>query len=252
MLIRNSGCKIMSDLKVIIFSICLLFILVSGCKDREITGDDTDNISKVTGTGIVLTDDTVMRIDPVIYSSIVTYIGKGEKIAILNRSLQKAWVGDGEDYWYKVKYSGGFLGWIYGRNIKIFAKDETGNIEDFLSRFWKEEIAKLKARLSGKWGSITREGILQDEYLLIYNDGKYKSFKKDSDVIQGNYSLNFQKSEIVFQNGTYFGPRISFHSTKEGFFLTKEVNKKEIKYKKLTSRIDDATATIEKDKSSGV
>jgi hypothetical protein len=199
-----------------------------------------NNVKKSDNIGVVIIDRAVLRVDPMLYSSVVSYINKGEKIEVTNRSRKKTWIGNVHDYWYKINLSKGFSGWTFGTNLKIFPADKTRAINNFLAEFWEEEIKKFRRRLRGKWGIVEISGRFPNQYLIIYDNGKYASFSMDSAAIEGRYSVNFQNSEIVFNNGTYFGTRIDFAVRQNRLYLIKENKNSEIKFKKISSKVDSA------------
>ena len=66
-------------------------------------------------TTAVLNDDRVrMREWPLLDAKHLAFLEEGEEVEVLDRSGIKVKIGDMEDYWYKIKRSGGQTGWSYG------------------------------------------------------------------------------------------------------------------------------------------
>jgi hypothetical protein len=218
----------------VIYFIILFLFVIPACKDRDNAQKITKGYNKI---GIVIIDKTVLRIDPMLYSSVIGYINKGEIALIVNKSKEKLRVGNNENYWYYVRFSGGFIGWIYGSNLKIFPANNIREIEKYLSDLWVIELDKFRKKILGTWGSVETEGS-SNQSLEIFDDGKYKSYRADSNTIEGEYSINFKGKEIIFKNGTYFGNKITFFSLSNGNFLKKSAIDTGIKFIKISSKIN--------------
>ncbi|MBN2039275.1 MAG: SH3 domain-containing protein [Spirochaetes bacterium] len=226
----------------IFIPVFLLFLFFSflNCENEAAEEIDRNAVERTTGEiGIILTENTVMRLDPMIYSAVVTYLSKGEKVKIIKKSSTKSWIGNDSDYWYMTRYSKGFLGWIYGRNMKIFAEDETGKIKKYLSKFWQKEMAKTRSMLKGLWKSIRIDSSDPEQNLIVYDDGNYISYLSDEKIIKGQYRLNYKESEIVFSNGTYFGKKIKYTTRERRLYLIVKNGNKDLQFKKLTRKIEN-------------
>jgi hypothetical protein len=235
--------KKLNNRAIIIFLLSLS--LITSCKDNaKQSGKDYNKI------GIVIVDKTILRIDPMIYSSVIAYINKGEIALILNKSKEKMKLGNDENYWYYIRFSGGSTGWIFGNNLKIFSADKIREIEIYLSDLWSIELEKLRRRITGTWESVQTEGS-SGQTLEITNDGQYKSYRAESNIIEGEYSINFKEREIIFKNGTYFGNKITFFMSSSGSFLKKSINDSGIKFIKSLSKVNNAEDEKKKDGKSG-
>ena len=71
-------------------------------------------------TTAVLNDDRVrMREWPLLDAKHLAFLEEGEEVEVLDRSGIKVKIGDMEDYWYKIKRSGGQTGWSYGHFLDL-------------------------------------------------------------------------------------------------------------------------------------
>jgi len=220
----------------VIYFIILFIFIIPACKDIDNEQHFDKGYNKI---GIVIIDKTVLRIDPMLYSSVIGYINKGEIAFILNKSKEKMRLLNDEEYWYYVRFSGGLIGWIYGNNLKIFPADKMHEIEKYLSGLWVAEHKKFRKKITGTWESIEPEGS-SNQSLEIFEDGNYKSYRAESNTIEGEYSINFKEREIIFKKGTYFGNKIMFFPLSNGNFLKKSANDTGIKFKKISSKIINA------------
>jgi hypothetical protein len=228
------------------FFILTCLLIITACKDKAKQLNKEQN-NKI---GIVIIDKTILRIDPMLYSSVVGFINKGEIALMLNKSKEKLKLGNADDFWYYVRFPGGATGWIYGSNLKIFPADKTIEIERYLSDLWSIELEKFRRRITGIWESVQTEGS-SDQSLEIFNDGQYKSYRAESNIIEGEYSINFKEREIIFKNGAYFGNKITFFMSSSGNFLKKAANDSGIKFIKSSAKINNAEDEKKKDDKSG-
>ncbi len=229
-----------------IFFFLLYIPLTAACKDDAKQSGKEQNIK----IGIVITDKTILRTDPMLYSSVIGFINKGEIALILNKSVEKMKVGKTEDFWYYVRFSGASTGWIYGSNLKIFPADSKREIEKHLRDIWNNELEKFRKRIAGTWESAAAEGS-PGQSLEISDDGKYKSFRTGSKSIEGEYSLNFKEREIIFKNGTNFGNKIIFFTSSGGNYLKRSSNDPGIKFIKSSLKIKSAEEKDKRENNSG-
>lgn len=189
---------------------------------------------------LIITAGTMMRIDPVVFSSRVAQLNKGDTVIILDRSSEKSWIGKQNDYWYKVKTSKGLQGWVFGKNMEIISDANKGKLDSIVAKFWEKESEAIKKDLSGKWWSVNRFGDFTSHGLEIYKNGEYKSFLKSPDQkpLEGKYNLDFVNNEIVFLNGTTFGSNLNFSKMGQTYVLEKTVKENEIKFKKIVNDIE--------------
>jgi len=225
-----------SNIIYIIISALLLFSVLKCGQESTVQNKNEESTNEI---GIIITENTVMRLDPIIYSAVVTYICKGEKVKILKKSTVKSWLGDISDYWYMVRYSKGFLGWIYGKNIKIFFENDAGKISKYLSRFWKKELIRTRSRIKGLWEIIKTGGSNPGQHLLIYDDGNYVSYLSENELIKGQYKINLKDGEILFSDGTFFGKKIMYSIRERRLYLILKNGDKETVFKRITRKIDN-------------
>lgn len=209
---------------------------------------------------VIITPNTALRVDPLIFTSRVAQLKKGEVGEVLERSSEKKPVAGTLDYWYRIKLSNGISGWIYGSNISILKDSNRNNVESFLSQFWEKETKELSEALHGKWWSVNRFNDFTNHCLEIYKDGKYKSYLKGSPTkIEGDYNFDFNKNQIIFLNGTTFEGDLGYTRRGDAYTLSRENEKDEIKFKKINVnpesdaeeknllKNDDGTDNVKKD-----
>jgi hypothetical protein len=213
-------------------------LIISACKqDGDIGEKEPEPKTKSLGIGIIIIDDTVLRLDPTIYSAVVSKIKKGSEVTILDKSSKKIWLGGSNSYWYKVRFSRGYTGWVYGNNIKIFDDDDKDQAEKFLSKFWKEEHKKFVTRIIGRWRTIRTNTQNPVQFVEILDDEKYKSYVMDGEtainVHEGDYKVNYADDEIIFPNGAFFGSKLIFMVRENILFLVKDKEDDSIKFQRI-------------------
>lgn len=233
---------------IIILILLLIINVFITCKDETSTKQYSKDINIV---GITLIDKTIMRVDPFINSSVITYINKGEIVTILNKSPEKDRIGNSRNYWFNVSFSKGYLGWIYGTSLKLFPVNNKHEIESYLSDLWGKELIGFRKKIAGKWGPSVKENIAPEQSLEIFEDGKYKSYQTGLKIIEGEYNINFKAREINFSNGTFFGNNIKFLTSGNKYILAKGNKDSEMKLKKISSSSNKTGDKLKKDKHSG-
>jgi hypothetical protein len=217
-----------------IISAIILFIVITGCgKNKPETPVIPEN-SEGNPLAVIITPNTALRVDPLIFTSRVAQLKKGEVGEVLEKSSEKKPVGGAVDYWYKIRLSNGISGWVFGSNINILKDSNRNNVESYLSQFWEKETKELSEALNGRWWSVNRFNDFTSHVLEIYKDGKYKSYIKGSTKkIEGDYNFDFNKNQIIFLNGTTFEGDLNYFRRGEEYTLSREAEKDEIKFKKI-------------------
>ncbi len=216
-----------------ITTVLIISFILSGCA-KEKPGDKPKTAKAEKNIGIILTPNTSLRIDPLIFSSRITQMKKGQAVEIQDRSMNKKRIGRSRNYWYKIKLENGISGWTYGQHIKIIKNSNREDVDKYLSKFWEKETEELGKDLHGKWWSVNRFGDFTYHCLEIYKDGKYKSYyKKSKKKIEGEYNFNFNEDKIVFLKGTSFGEDLNYIKRGKIYSLQKNTEKKEIRFKKI-------------------
>jgi len=227
-------------LLIFIFGVCSSHII--NCTREE----QTDEIYTETDrSGVILQDRSTLRLDPILYSATIDYIRLGEVVELLGQSKEKSWIGDTNDYWYKIKLKGGPVGWTYGTNIKVFAGKDRDDIDDFLVTFWEQEKKKLQKTLSGRWWSVDQWDHYTNHCIELYNNGKYKAFCVNCTPIEGEYKINFDDYEIILLKGSYIGDRVNY-MTRDTVYILKKPEPNEIKFKRVRKKIEDVQAELDK------
>ncbi len=220
--------KTTTQLLGIIAAMVLIFTGLSCSKDK-------DEITKDT-YGIILKGYTAIRIDPMIFSGIVSELDKGTSVQVLERSKEKSWVGKTSGYWYKVTTKEGISGWVFDQNITIYSSKSKDSMNSVISQFMNAERAQLKQYLAGKWWSTNEFGDFTDHCLEIYESDKYKSYLKGNEQkpIVGTYKLDFNKNEIVFSNGTSFKSNLDMAKRGNDYIIKKSMKDFELRFTKIS------------------
>jgi len=229
--------EIMKNFKIslILSGIALMFLLNCGNnEDRSIitSGEITETGEK--NTGIILTQDTALRIDPLIFSAKITQMNKGQVVEVLDKSAEEKTIAGSTDYWYKIKLENRMTGWAFGKHIKILDSAGKEAVDTYLGKFWEKETSELSNELHGKWWSVNRYGDFTSHALEIHKDGQYRSyFKGGGKPIEGVYNFDFNKNMVVFLSGTTFKNDLRY--TKKGniYSLSIETEKEDIRFKKI-------------------
>lgn len=215
-------------------TILLPVVIISACSKKKHEIQAIPENAGGNPIAVIITPNTALRIDPLIFTSRVTQMKKGEVGEILEKSSEKKPVAGKMDYWYKIKLSNGISGWVYGSNISILKDSNRNNVESYLSQFWEKETKELSEALHGKWWSVNRFNDFTNHCLEIYKDGKYKSYLKGSTKkIEGEYNFDFNKNKIIFLNGTSFESDLEYFRRGDIYTLSRETDKDEIKFKKI-------------------
>ncbi len=207
----------------------IISMAVLSCSKSEdaITGDTY---------GIILKGYTAMRIDPMIFSGIVTELNKGATVQVLEKSSEQSWVGKTSGYWYKVSTKEGLTGWVFGPNISIYSSKSKDSMDVVVSRFMNAERAQVKLYLMGKWWSTNEFGDFTDHCIELYESEKYKSYAKGNEdkPIVGTYTLDFNKNEIVFSNGTSFKHNLDLAKRGNDYIIKKSMKDFELRFTKIS------------------
>lgn len=225
--------KYLNNLKTIYAAVLSIsLITLTACNNKEDTGPAV-SINKSAAYGVVLQENAVLRIDPIVYSSRVALLKKGDRVEITDQSKVKGWIGNTSNYWYKIRQGKGITGWIFGSNLKLFSEKESSSIENYLSNLREEEEKELKKNLAGRWWSINRNGDYTSHSIEIFENGQYKSQSKGGKEISGDYNFNFKEKEIIFLNNTSFGFNLKYVSRGNIFYLEAATDKQEMRFKKI-------------------
>ncbi len=228
---------IMKNYKITSFLLYLLLLLLLSCGNNEnqaisISGKTSD--TKKTNKGVILTEDTALRIDPLIFSSRITQLNKGQVVEILDKSAEEKTIAGHNDYWYKIKLENQITGWAFGKHIKILDASGQAAINSYLGKFWEKETEEISNELHGKWWSINKYGDFTSHALEIFKNGNYRSYYKEGGKpIEGIYNFDFNKNMVIFLSGTTF--KNDLHYSKKGntYSLKFDSGKDEIFFKKI-------------------
>ncbi|HSV97936.1 MAG TPA: SH3 domain-containing protein [Spirochaetota bacterium] len=223
----------MSAYRVLILAaIVAASLLPAGCGDNG--RNEKSRPERISEYAVVVSDNTALRIDPMIYSARITLMRKGTRLAVLDQSKEKSWVGKDHGFWYKVRLENGLTGWAYGSTIRIFAGSQSGSIDGYVSNLREHEEETLRKDLSGKWWSVNKSGDFTNLCVEIYENGKYKSYARGGKEIEGEYNFNFNDETIVFLSGTSFGQNLKYVNRGNMYHLETRDGKYDIRFKKIT------------------
>ena len=229
-----------------IFLILFFIIFTTNCKRDDSETYVIPENSEKNPIAVIITPNTALRIDPLIFTSRIAQLKKGEVCEIIGKSSEMKTVGKAKDYWYKVKLANGISGWVFGSNMNILKDSDKGHITSYLSEFWEKETSVLSEALHGKWWSINRFNDFTNHCLEIYKDGKYKSYTKGSQrKIEGEYNFDFNNSQVIFLKGTSFEGDLNYFQRGDEYTLIRESEKNEMRFKKININ-PEAETEIEK------
>jgi hypothetical protein len=225
---RDTAMKTTPQLLCMIAFVVLITAGLSCSKsDDEITKDTY---------GIILKGYTAMRIDPMIFSGIVSELDKGASVQVLERSKEKSWVGKSNGYWYKIKTKEGLTGWVFAQNISIYSSKSKDSMNRIINQFMDSERAQAKQYLVGKWWSTNEFGDFTDHCIELYDSDKYKSYIKGNEdhPIVGTYQLDFNKNEIIFSAGTSFKSNLDLAKRGNDYIIKKSMKDFELRFTKIS------------------
>jgi hypothetical protein len=221
-------------------------ILAVNCKKNDSEAYVIPENSEKNPIAVIITPNTALRIDPLIFTSRIAQLKKGEVGEIISKSSEMKTVGKAKDYWYKIKLANGISGWVFGSNLNILKDSNKDQITSYLSEFWEKETSVLGEAMHGKWWSINKFNDFTNHCLEIYKDGKYKSYLKGSSrKIEGEYSFDFNNNQIIFLKGTTFDGDLNYFQRGDEYTLIRESEINEIKFKKININ-PEAETEIEK------
>jgi len=218
--------------KNIIF-IIMIFILIS-CNNKKQIEVNIKTISK-DSMGIILVQNSSLRLDPFIFSARLSQIDRGETVKILKKSGKKGYIAGSKDWWYKIKLKDNVTGWIYGKNLKIFSAKKNSDIEDQLNIFWSKEKKKIEKKLIGRWWSINRFGDYTSHGLDLLEENKYKSYRKGKEekAKEGMFSLDLANNKIIFEGETTFAKEIQILKRGRTYYLIYIDGSKKKRFKRI-------------------
>lgn len=228
----------MKNYRISYFILSLSLLITLGCGNSEnqaISISATTPDEKEINQGVILTQDTALRIDPLIFSSRITQLNKGQVVKILDKSAEEKTLAGHNDYWYKIKLENRITGWVFGKHIKILDASGQDAINSYLGKFWEKETEEISKELHGKWWSINKYGDFTNHALEISKNGNYRSYYKGgSKPIEGVYNFDFNQNMVIFLSGTTF--KNDLHYSKKGntYSLGFESGKDTILFKKIS------------------
>ncbi len=224
-----------NNMKLLLLLAAFIVLGGPGCKNSS--GDGL--LSGKKELAVILNEDSVMRIDPMLYSGRVTLLKKAEVVEVVGKSKEKGIVGNAQDYWYQVKNREGLSGWVFASNLKLFSNTSKRSVDNYISSFWEKETERLKKVIEGKWWSVDEAGDFTDHGIELSADGKYRSYLKGGREIKGEYNINYNDNEVVFLQGTTFNNNLNIVRRGTFLYLERKDEKNPIKFSKTSDTIDD-------------
>lgn len=225
-----------------LISALIITLIMTGCNKLKPETPVIPENSEGNPLAVIITPNTALRVDPLIFTSRIAQLKKGEVGEVLEKSSEKKPVAGTVDFWYKIRLSNGISGWVYGSNINILKDSNRDNVESYLSQFWEKETEELSTALHGRWWSVNRFNDFTSHVIEIYKDGKYKSYiKGNAKKFEGDYNFDFNNSKIIFLNGTTFEGDLNYTRRGDEFTLSREDEKDEIKFKKINVNPESET-----------
>jgi len=227
-------------------------LLAAMCGKNEDVVPGSGSVSREKQVAIIITANSALRIDPLVSTSRIAQLKKGEIAEVIDRSAVEQKIADQTNYWYKVRLENGITGWIFGGNINILSDASSDNVQSYLSSFWEKETEELGDALHGKWWSVNRFGDYTNHCLEIYKDGRYASYLKGAQKkIEGNYNFDFNKSQIIFLAGTSFEGELNYVRRGDIFSLYRDTANDEIRFKKINNNPESQSEVSEEQGSGG-
>ncbi len=215
-----------------VFFLAIAILCITGC------GKNEKFIPKQT-YGIVMTGNTALRIDPMIFSGKIAQLPKGENVEITDRSFDKSTVGKTHTYWYKVKTRKGYTGWIFGGNLQIVNSRDRAKIKKIAEEFMREESERIKKSLMGKWWSVNEFDDFTSHCLELFDDGTYRSYYKGQTggFLEGTFKFDPNTNELSFDKPTTFKTNLEILQRGQEFILRKEMEDHELRFKRISTDI---------------
>ena len=241
--------------------ISALAAAVSCSKDRNASKGVIAGAKEI---GVIMEQDSSVRLDPLIYSARIAVLATGEQVEVLDKSKEKAPVAGKLNYWYKIRLRDGIVGWIYGANLKVFTEGSDSSVESFAKELRAEEAGNVMKALKGRWWSITDTQAFTDNILSLKDNGTYASMKKakaegeNPPALEGDYKVDTLNSKITFSKGTTVGDTIDYIIRGDIYVLESSVDGKRVTFKKISSdpeykrdmnEAEDASAVSQKKES---
>ncbi len=185
---------------------------------------------------IIIQGYTPLRIDPMVFSGIVKKMDTGDTVRVLEKSAEESWVGRTSGYWYRVRTREGITGWVFAADISIHTSSDSGAMEKIITGFMEAERAKIKQYLAGKWWSTNQFGDFTDHCLELYESQKYRSYRKGEEGRQiiGSFSIDFNKNEISFSDGTSFQSNLDLEKRGADYIIKRELKDFELRFTKIS------------------
>ena len=185
--------------------------------------------------GVITENNTALRITPLVFSGVIARLEKGRPVEITDRSAEKSRIARTTDYWYHVKLQDGMTGWVYGQNLRLVDIKNSKQLNDLISEFREFEASGFSKAVAGKWWSVNSFGDFTEHALEFYEDNKYKSYYKgqEKNPIEGEFTADFNKSEVIFPQGTTFKQNLKFAQRGDSYVLYTQSGEKEISFTRI-------------------
>jgi len=185
--------------------------------------------------GVVTESNTALRISPLVFSGVVARLERGRPVEVMERSAEKGRIARTTDYWYHIKLQDGITGWIYGQNLRLIDIKNYKQLNNIISEFKEFEAGGFSKAVTGKWWSVNAFGDFTEHALELYENNKYKSYYKGQEKkpIEGEFRVDFNKSDIIFPQGTTFKQNLKFAERGSSYILYTDSTEKEMSFRKI-------------------
>lgn len=217
-----------------------LLLLVSCAASTDGETEIETKLKKEKIFAVALNEYSAVRFQPQLNSSRIDYLNKGDNVEIIGHSAEQSKIGGVREYWYKIALPSGITGWTFGSNIKILKEGDDFSIEDYRQQVTAQKLERTIKQLKGKWWSVTQSGNFTSHMLMLYPDGTYKS-SRGSFRKEGSFTLDMDKKELSFSEGTSFGDKLNFFTRGQELVLEIETEDQTYRFKKIASETDKET-----------
>lgn len=220
-------------------NILLTMFIFSSCSDSS-DDEEMTIIDSKPKIGIILAQNTSVRLQPFIYSAKVAQLRRNTKVKIVEQSKEKSKIAGKRNYWYKIEVKKGLYGWTYGTNIRIFSEDDTSSIESLEHKMRENDIKNMLKKLKGKWWSINRWGEFTNHSIAFWDDFKYRSIRKGRDKDKkGTFKIDLKLSKIELSDGSFLGKEFKFFERGSEIGILYKGKKYTTKFKKISTDPED-------------
>jgi len=162
-------------------------LLLAACKKGGPAADF------IPGETVVTSPDLKMRIAPNTTAVEIARLNKGERVKIVQRSVETVQIGKFDAHWYKVTNSAGLTGWTYGAHLAV--ESDAGDTAQVAA----EAEKKLKDAILGRWEAAKITGTLTAHFVTFTSTGDIEFGYARKATGYGKYTTSFADGVLTFQ-----------------------------------------------------